>query len=259
ASRGAARLSDRAAHLGTEPDAPSPYPLCDSCGWAFLGRDDLGERPRQLLSAGPRTQPRLSRQVPCLAQTCPSPGGTPVPSQLDAVGKSRRPGAPPQPLGPARLGRLRQTPVRRTGLCAQVSGSVHPRGGHRQPAVAWAHGGKGDVPLEGLCARQPATYHDPRSHRVHSSLPPACPASELRAHSLLWLPGQPRPDAELGALSATARPTASGEARGQSPSRGEGRHGQGRSDGSLSRLSPGATAGHPDAETPASDIPSERV
>src|SRR5579872_2621572 len=61
--------------------------------------------------------------------------------------------------------------------------------------------------MEGLCAQQSAEHDDAASHGVHPAVPAARSPVWLRAHPLLWLPGQSPPKREPRAVSGVAAAT----------------------------------------------------
>ena len=75
APRGRSRRAGGAAHLGPEPPAAPARPLRRHRRRALARREPLGRRPRRLLPAGPRPQPRVPGQVPQPGSAPPSSGG----------------------------------------------------------------------------------------------------------------------------------------------------------------------------------------
>ena len=89
APRGRGRRAGGAAHLGPEPRAAPARPLRRHRRRAGARREPLGRRPRRLLPAGPRPQPRVPGQVPGRAPRRLRAGAAPLPGPTGGAGPAR--------------------------------------------------------------------------------------------------------------------------------------------------------------------------
>src|SRR5207247_2040823 len=94
---------------------------------------------------------------------------------------------------PARLGRVRQTALRRPRTGPRVPGPLYPPRGALQRAAPQPRRRPGALPLEGLRRRRPRQGDGAGGGGVHPPLPAPCRPRRLRAHPPLRPPRQPHP------------------------------------------------------------------
>src|SRR5258708_15640113 len=143
-------LLDRAAYLESKARAPSPCPLRHS-RWRLVARSHpLGKITRSILSSYPSAPPHFPRQVCC----CSPAGLSRRPTQLPWKPDLSHPTQDLCRLATAAvqkgLGGVLETTLRWPGICAPVSGPLHPSRGHLQPSSGLVYGGEGHLPLAGL-------------------------------------------------------------------------------------------------------------
>src|SRR6266446_5692590 len=143
-------LLHRAAYLESKARAPSPCPLRHS-RWRLVPRSHpLGKITRSVLSSYPRAPSHFPRQVCC----CSPAGLSRRPTQLPWKPDLSRPAQDLRRLATAAvqkgLGGVLETTLRWSGICAPVSGPLHPSRGHLQPSSALVYGREGHLPLAGL-------------------------------------------------------------------------------------------------------------
>ena len=142
---------------------------------------------------------RVSRQVRCRSPTSVPGRPTQLPRKSGTAWAPRRRPSPPmaKTTGPKRLGGLRQTALRRPGLCAPVSGPLHPPRGHLQPSPGLVCGWQSHFPLARLRSPQRTEVADPIAGSILAPLPVARASQRLRPHSELRLAGRNRRRATL--------------------------------------------------------------
>ena len=101
-------------------------------------------------------------------------------------------------------------PLWRPGTCPPLPGPLHASRSNLQPSIARCYRECGRLPLEGLCAWQQTTYHDPLPGRVPAPFPPACLTQRISPHPLLRLAGQPCAQAIAAALPTPPPPFTAG-------------------------------------------------
>ena len=146
------RVLGHPSHLGSKPDAPSPSALCRPRWRAWCRRKQLGQLPPQLLFARACAQPCLEGKVSSLSGSPLSHRRAFLSRTAPVFGLPRALENSAQTTACNRLGGLFQASLRRARAGSQVSGSIHPSGGHFQPATAVISARPGELALQRLPA-----------------------------------------------------------------------------------------------------------
>ena len=108
------------------------------------------QRPQAVLRAWESSQPCLPGKVHRRFETSVSKWQTRIPWSPEVTRQRSRVRATAEQGRSSRLGRLRQTPVLFTRLCAEVSGPLHASRRHLEPASGRAAGWPSEFSLQGL-------------------------------------------------------------------------------------------------------------
>src|SRR5712692_4741051 len=155
------RLSGGATHLEPEPAASSPCPLCRAGRWIVSRRVSMDSLPPEVLSARAGLEQAVSWEIAGLVAPGFRRGHFGI---LRAVSRSRRACSIPcvaSEIQEDRVGRLRQTAVRRTGARLEVPRPLYAPSGHLQQSPAVARQWPGHFSVARLQTRQSHQVDDP--------------------------------------------------------------------------------------------------
>ncbi len=168
----------------------SSHPLCRPGRWTRVRTHALDTRVRSILLTRESPQESLPWQVRewieaglcsktfAFCRPDPAPGRAQVLHRVRAEVTS------------ARMGRLRQSALRRPPTSTALSRPLYPSRRHLQSSIDRIRRQQRHVPLEGLRSRKRATHHDHFGRGVHPPVPAARAPKGLCPYPALWLHGE---------------------------------------------------------------------